>query len=412
MSMDSEDEDFVEEDADLSIVHHSSHTGYNTCIIRFSTLLFDMAPSNLCGFQAPNAIAIPVLYVVMHDRTTLQGSRDDEEPAVPWYVILGKKSQHKLLPRKPFIAINKESPFPIMIKCDNQHQGVEVYKVHKFIERILAEKEVRTMVDLIETSSTVLRVLPEINAWYPVVYGFKPGIYVHQSVCPSRDQFKQVNGYVNPKFIRLPTFLNALIFMISRGREKGDLMEGNIQAHIPVGSDQPACSAARPGELTCSTPSRQSRIFYHPPTSSPPSSESENSPSQALPTVQPSLSPTPTPPGSPSPVQMLPLFCEDPVKSVYQRHRELHGVQGDEYLPREDEGPIVSLGPEADKYVQCHGYTPKAILQIKYALLASSDEEGFIRILARFGLPLREGKYIYYRAEHEPEEFWARVWMI
>ena len=99
-------------------------------------------------------------------------------------------------------------------------------------------------------------------------------------------------------------------------------------------------------------------------------------------------------------VPMVPAGQSTPLPSVIHTHvRNLHGVIESRYYPSVVISTTVSgfdaLSPYAQKYLLAHGYVEAALAVVVEVRRNSRKGEDFARALARHGLPLAEGLFLW-----------------
>lgn len=97
-----------------------------------------------------------------------------------------------------------------------------------------------------------------------------------------------------------------------------------------------------------------------------------------------------------------------PTTYVYQYIRSLSGIVRAHHESFHDATPTPSLGPNADAYLQAHGYTHEATMQI-YRAYNSVDTVGeFVHLLGGpRGIPVKELKYLWRIIEPTDGLMWA-----
>lgn len=201
-----------------------------------------------------------------------------------------------------------------------------------------------------------------ISNFYAVVVGQPVGIHHTKESAQSSSK-----GFAFPYWKEMPTFWDALAFMIIKGIE--ELLTDTPKVKGVAGSSQNILPV--PKWMGEDTPSPVLPI-----TSTPAVKNLSSSPDDC----------------SPSTSQHCPI--------IYTHVCNLHGVIESRFYVTEWDPPTESaadtLGVHAVKYLQAHGYIESAVAAIVVAYLTSCSEQEFALSMAKSGLPLAEGFFLWY----------------
>lgn len=95
-------------------------------------------------------------------------------------------------------------------------------------------------------------------------------------------------------------------------------------------------------------------------------------------------------------------------RPVYQYVQELRGITSVKYGPR-DFWNASSLEKHADVYVQSHGFTITAIIQVHQVLRMCITEEQFVERLVEWGHPVKQAKWLWFITNKTPKAEFATI---
>lgn len=91
------------------------------------------------------------------------------------------------------------------------------------------------------------------------------------------------------------------------------------------------------------------------------------------------------------------LTVAPPVPSIFSHVRNLSGIVGSlTWEPVPDNMPLPFFGHLAMAYLQSHGYNIPSVLHVFSTFQSTSTAEEFAAVLARKGLPLTEGNFLWH----------------
>ncbi|KAI6106204.1 hypothetical protein EV401DRAFT_2124659 [Pisolithus croceorrhizus] len=182
-----------------------------------------------------------------------------------------------------------------------------------------------------------------------------------------------LDSFVFPYWKELPTFWDALAFMIAKGIE--DIL-----------SDIPNYKGA-----VCTMQSTVPVL----------SSRTEDTPTPVVPaTSTPTVNNTSSTDEDCKPNMSQDMPCSTRCPIVYTHVCNLHGVIESRFYMSDWEPPTESaaevLGVHAVKYLEAHGYVESAVAHIVVTYCTSCTEHEFALSLAKSGFPLTEGLFLWY----------------
>ncbi|KAI6167734.1 hypothetical protein EDD17DRAFT_1534578 [Pisolithus thermaeus] len=271
----------------------------------------------------------------------------------------------------PTLRCGRSSPpLPIAIQCLSL---TEANMINDCFQNILQQlpryPHTRELLTSLSKSDVVVNLLSDsTSTFHAVVVGQRVGIHrTKESALSGLDSF------VFPYWKELPTFWDALAFMIAKGIE--DIL-----------SDVPNYKGA-----VCTMQSTVPVL----------SSRTEDTPTPVVPaTSTPTVNNTSSTDEDCKPNVSQDVPCSTRCPIVYTHVRNLRGVIESRFYMSDWEPPTESaaevLGVHAVKYLEAHGYVESAVAHIVVTYCTSRTEHEFALSLAKSGFPLTEGFFLWY----------------
>ncbi|KZT06568.1 uncharacterized protein LAESUDRAFT_759388 [Laetiporus sulphureus 93-53] len=307
----------------------------------------------------------------------------------PFYVILGGYYPGIKTSEVSMSGGRFTPPLPVMVKCNTIEQARDVDHLNEELKELrTAHNETEHAVEIIMHSTIARTILPNVRAYYCIVYGHVSSIYL------TVDEMRiQTNGLPKAIFKKItgenhaPAFQQALKYMLMKGArnnhemrqksevrglsggvDEGDLQE-RFQTVLMMHGDTATATAQCP-----QTPTRVAGLTWL---------QTLNTPSnicmQAMRAPKPMRVTTPSrqpmsatsgmmydasrhvhikngPPSAPS--ICTDALTEAPLPAyVYQHVWTLAGIRQTLQESYDDPTPTLSVGKISDDYVHAHGYT-------------------------------------------------------
>ncbi|KAL6298829.1 hypothetical protein BKA93DRAFT_830393 [Sparassis latifolia] len=330
-----------------------------------------------------------------------------------WYVILGGQ-RPGIVDTPPIMSGGKFSPaLPVLVKCHTQAQAEDVERFNDVVKPLkhLDETTTEAIVDLINQSSVTPTILRAHQNFWCVVYGNRSGIFMSNT-----EAIAQVNGMTKAIFRRISeqngsAFKRALIYMVMKGASEKDLSEQRADSSS-IDPQLNSLSTSFQTQFTMRVEHSEDVSHAQPSTPSACSQARQGAivSNASIRAHSPSRQPTPVQHGTPSRSsrQGSAQHSDDsqdheyaaaasgpPSVYIYQHVRNLAGIVKTLLGPCTDSTPALSLGHQADAYLQAHGYSNDANMTLCHAYSLSGTLEEFIEKLAPKGMPIKEIKYLW-----------------
>ncbi|KAI0749269.1 hypothetical protein C8Q80DRAFT_1119594 [Daedaleopsis nitida] len=272
--------------------------------------------------------------------------------------------------KQPFMTGGKyTSPFPIVVKVENEVQANDVLRFADAIKIIKSVDDMQEQVRLALSLPGANDILAELagrgtarRGLYLVVFGRECAIFTAYE-----DAVQATKGQWKPIWRKVSSFGRAIAYMISGGESE---KEDNRDYQVILQS------------VASGTPQRP--VAFHAPDAFPPHPIFQHEVFNTCLAEQSTNIPT-LPPGF-----------------VYRHERNLRGVLSSHPYPLNHITPTPSCGPAVDALLQAFGYNVESKLTIARGLYNSAEMGEFVGSTAEHSMAALEAKYIWDKYNEEP----------